>query len=305
LLSISAGARLSDHSLFGNYTTFEITPSFRFSDKVLIYGAVTSGFNAPSLYQQFAPNIAFGSGITRGNDNLKPEQSLSTELGVKLTPTKKIFITLSGYRTRVSNAIEYVYLWNGAKPISNLGFADAFGDTYLNIGTNTVLGAELSFNAVLSKQFTISGNGTLLSGELDYSNSDIDKGKTKNNHVQLYSNGSFLDKDVSVKKLIRRPSTANLSLTYRPIATLRFIADYRYVGGRQDIFYDGKLGPYGALGRNGLANFSIFNLAANWQAHKQVLLQVQLNNIFDEAYMDIAGYATRRRGVVLSASFTF
>lgn len=304
-LSIAAGGRLNDHSLFGNYTTFEVTPSFRFADKVLLYGAVTSAFNAPSLYQLFAPNKDFNSGITRGNESLKPEQSLSTELGVKFTPGKKVFVTLSGYRTRVKNAIEYVYLWNGNTPVSNLGFADAYGDTYLNIGTNTVLGAELSFSAVLSKKITISGNGSLMKGELDYSTADIDKNKTNNNHVQLYSNGSFLEKDVNVQKLVRRPSTANLSLAYKPVAAVQLTADIRYVSGRQDVFYNDKLGPYGALGRNALDDYTLVNLAANWQVHQQVLLQLQFNNIFDEEYMDIAGYATRRRGLVLSASFRF
>lgn len=305
LLTIGVGGRLNDHSRFGNYATFEITPSLRITEKVLIYGTVTSAYNAPSLYQLFSPNVSIPSGISRGNEGLSPEKSLSTELGVKLSPAKNLFITLSGFRTRVKNAIEYVYLWNGSKPINSLTYLDAYGDTYLNIGTNTVWGAEVSFNAILSNQFTLSGNASLLKGELDYNSSDVDKVKTKNNHVQLYSNGSFLNTDVNVQKLVRRPSTANLSLSYKPIAQLRLIADYRFVGGRQDVFYDGNLGPYGALGRNGLKNYSLVNLSANWQAHKQVLLQLQLNNIFDEEYMEIAGYATRRRGIVVGARFTF
>ncbi|MBS4064679.1 MAG: TonB-dependent receptor [Chitinophagaceae bacterium] len=305
LLSIGVGGRLNDHSRFGNYATLELTPSFRITEKVMLYGAVTSAYNAPSLYQLFAPNKDFASGITRGNDGLQPETSLSMELGMKLSPNKNLFITVSGFRTRVNNAIEYVYLWNGSKPVNSLTYLDAYGDTYLNIGTNTVLGAEVSFNAILSRHFTISGNASLLTGELDYSNSDIDKAKTKSNHVQLYSNGSFLTADVNVNKLVRRPSTANLSLSYKLLDQLRITADYRFVGGRQDVFYDSKLGPYGALGRSGLDNYSLVNLSANWQALKQVLLQLQLNNLLDEEYMEIAGYTTRRRGFVLNARFTF
>lgn len=86
---------------------------------------------------------------------------------------------------------------------------------------------------------------------------------------------------------------------------MQLTADLRYVGGRQDVFYNSKLGPYGALGRNALNDYTLVNLAANWQVHQQVLLQLQLNNIFNEEYMDIAGYNTRRRGLALSASFRF
>lgn len=305
ILTIGAGARLNDHSRFGNYVTFEITPSLFISEKILIYSAFTSGYNAPSLYQLYSPNKDFASGVTRGNEDLKPEKSLSTELGVKLSPAKSFFLTLSGFHTRVKNAIEYVYLWNGSTPVNSLSYTDAYGDTYLNIGTNKVLGAELSFNVILSRQFTFSGNGSLLKGNLEYSPSSVDSIKTKSNHVQLYSNGSFLTTDVNVKKLVRRPSTANLSLSYKPINQLRITADYRFVGGRQDVFYDDTLGPYGALGKNGLDNYSLLNLSFNWQAHKQVLLQCQLNNLLNEDYMEVSGYNTRKRGIVIGARFAF
>ena len=303
--NLGLGGRYNHHNRFGSYFTFEINPSYKFSDKVLVYAALTSGYNAPSLYQLFSPNTDYNSGVTRGNEKLNPEKSLSAELGIKLSPAKNFNATISGFRTQVKNAIEYVYLWNGATPVNNLDYNDAYGDTYLNIGKTTVYGAELSFNAAISNQFSISGNATILDGKLDYSNGDIDNVKTKNNHVQLYSNGLFLDKAASVKKLVRRPSTINLSFTYKPIKQIRIIADYRFVGSRQDVFYDDALGPYGALGRNKLSNYSLVNLSANWQACKSLGLQLQLNNLFDEKYEEIAGYSTRRRGIVLGANFSF
>lgn len=303
--NLGLGGRYNHHSRFGSYVTFELNPSFKFSDKVLLYAALTSGYNAPSLYQLFSPNKDYNSGITRGNENLKPEKSLSAELGIKLSPNKNFNATISSFRTQVSNAIEYVYLWNGNTTISSLGYNDAYGDTYLNIGKTTVYGAELSFNAALTKQLAVSGNATVLDAKFDYSNGDIDNKKTGGNHVQLYSNGIFLDKSVSAKKLVRRPSTVNLSLSYKPIKNLKLMADYRFVGSRQDVFYDGNLGPYGALGRNKLNNYSLFNFAANWQAVKNLSLQLQVTNLLNKSYEEISGYNTRRRGVALGVNFSF
>lgn len=305
IFNLAVGGRYNHHNRFGSYFTFELNPSYKFSEKALVYAALTSGYNAPSLYQLFSPNEDFTSGITRGNEKLNPEKSLSAELGLKLSPSKNFNATISGFRTQVKDAIEYVYLWNGQRAINNLSYLDAYGDTYLNIGKTIVYGAEFSFNAVLSKQFTVSANATILDGKLKYDNADIDKKKTKSNHVQLYSNGLFLDKSATVQKLVRRPSTANISLTYKPVKTLRLMLDYRFVGSRQDVYYDDALGPYGALGRNKLSSYSLVNLAANWQALKNLNLQLQLNNLFDEEYMELAGYNTRRRGVVVAASFTF
>ncbi|MBI3718797.1 MAG: TonB-dependent receptor [Sphingobacteriales bacterium] len=303
--NLGFGGRYNHHNRFGNYVTFELNPSYKFSDKVLVYAALTSGFNAPSLYQLYSPNQDFTSGITRGNKNLQPEKSLSAELGIKLAPTKNISATISGFRTQVKDAIEYVYLWNGQTPVNNLSYMDAYGDTYLNIGKTIVYGVELTFNAAISKQFAVAVNATILDGKLKYNNNDIDKNKTQNNYVQLYSNGLFLDKSATVQKLVRRPSTANLSLIYKPCKQLRIIADYRFVGGRQDVYYDDALGPYGALGRNKLSSYSLVNLSANYQALKNLSLQLQLNNLFDESYMELAGYTSRRRGFVLGANFSF
>lgn len=305
IFNIGFGGRYNHHNRFGSYFTFEINPSYKFSEKILVYAALTSGYNAPSLYHLYSPSKDYTSGITRGNENLQPEKSLSAELGIKLAPSKNFNATLSGFRTQVKDAIEYVYLWNGQTPINNLSYADAYGDTYLNIGRTTVYGAELTLNATLSSQFAVSANATILDGKLKYKNSDIDKNKTQNNHVQLYSNGLFLDQSATVQKLVRRPSTVNFSLTYKPVKTLRLMADYRFVGSRQDVYYDEALGPYGALGRNKLGSYSLVNLSVNWQAVKNLTLQLQLNNLLDEKYQEIAGYNTRRRGLLVDVDFSF
>lgn len=305
LLAIGLGGRYNHHSRFGSYVTFEINPSYKFSEKGLLYASLTSGFNAPSLYQLYAPDKDYNSGITRGNEKLQPEKSLSAELGIKLFPTKKINATLSGFITQIRDAIEYVYVWNGQTPVNNLTYADAYGDTYLNIGKTRVYGAELNFNAIISPKWYIAANAALLDGKLKYNNTAIDEDKIKNNLVQLYSNGLFLDKNATVQKLVRRPSTANIAFNWKPLKSLLLRLDYRFVGSRQDVYYDETLGPYGALGRDKLGSYSLVNFSVNYRASKNLQVQGQLNNVLNKDYMEIAGYTTRRRGVVLSVNYSF
>ncbi|HEX6182065.1 MAG TPA: TonB-dependent receptor, partial [Chitinophagaceae bacterium] len=65
--NLGGGLRFSNHSRFGNFVTFEINPSFKAGPNTLVYANFSKGFNAPSLYQLFAPESDFVSQITRGN----------------------------------------------------------------------------------------------------------------------------------------------------------------------------------------------------------------------------------------------
>mgnify|MGYP003575171624 CR=1 FL=1 len=80
--NFSVGTRWNNHSLFGNHWTFEANPSYYF-DNTLLYASISTGFNPASLYQLYDPSASFNAYTTRGNRNLKPEESVSLELGIK------------------------------------------------------------------------------------------------------------------------------------------------------------------------------------------------------------------------------
>ncbi len=132
-VSLALGARYNNHKLFGTYYTYEINPSVKIKPNTLLYFSFSTGFNAPSLYQLYAPFVYAPFKITRGNSLLKPETSVSYEAGLKTEALGNILLTASYFYTTVDNSIEFVYLWDKNKPVDSLSFMDYIGDTYLNL----------------------------------------------------------------------------------------------------------------------------------------------------------------------------
>ena len=297
-LNVGAGLRYSNHSQFGNFVSFEINPSVKASEHSLVYANFSKGFNAPSLYQQFAPESDFTSGITRGNNNLDPEKSFTAEVGLKSIIENTITFNFSLYHNQVDNYIDYAYLWEKGKPVSSLNFLDYRGDVYLNTGKLITTGFEIGTQVIFSPKFEISANASINIGKLEYDPAAIDTAKTQGYQVQLYGNGAFLNTTTEVKGLVRRPSNIfNLNATYKPAQQLRFLLDVRGTSDRKDVFYDPDLGPFGALGRNGIEGYTLVNLAGYYTISKHVSVNLQLNNIFDKEYSDINGFQNRGRNV--------
>lgn len=302
-VNLGAGLRYSNHSQFGNFVTFEINPSFKTSASTLVYANFAKGFNAPSLYQQFAPESDFSSGITRGNASLEAERSFTAEFGVKSIIENTISFNLAVYHNEVDNFIDYAYLWEKNKPVSQLNFLDYRGDVYLNTGKLLTTGFEIGSQVLLSPKFEISANASVNIGKLKYDPSAVDTSKTQGYQVQLYANGAFLNTSTEIKGLVRRPQTiVNFNATYKPVKSLRFLLDIRTTGKRPDVFYDANLGPFGALGRNNIEGYALVNLAGYWSVSRKVAVNVLFNNIFDKDYSDINGFRNRGRNVWVGLS---
>ncbi len=301
--SLGLGLRNVSHDLFGSHLTYEINPSLRIGTGRL-YMAYTTGFNAPSLYQLYTPEKDF-SGILRGNKDLKPEISNSWEFGFKQRLGKNLSFGLAFFRTEVDNSIDYAYLWNKNQEIDSLGFGDYMGDTYLNVGKQTNRGVEISVDAKVTDKFRVFGNVSIVSGRMEYDPDDIDTSHTHGHHVQLYSNGVFIKKDAEAIGLVRRPSTGNLGFSYKPIEKLSLGAGLKMVGARSDVFYDGNLGPYGALGAKSLSDYTLVDLFLSYKPFKGLTVNFRADNIFDTEYQEIMGYSTKRRGFYFSIGYSF
>jgi vitamin B12 transporter len=303
--NIGGGLRYSNHSQFGNFVTFEVNPSVKTSATTLVYANFAKGFNAPSLYQQFAPESDFTSQITRGNSRLKAEESFTAEAGIKTIIENIISFNLSIYHNQVDNYIDYAYLWEKNKPVSSLGFLDYRGDVYLNTGKMLTTGFEIGTQILFSSKFELGANASINIGKLEYDPAAIDTVKTNGYQVQLYANGAFLNAETEVKKLVRRPGTIfNVNAVYKPIKSLRFLLDIRTTGERPDVFYDPNLGPFGALGRNSVDGYTLVNLAGYYTITRNIAVNLQFNNIFGKKYQDINGFVNRGRNVWLGLNLS-
>lgn len=304
--SLVLGSRLAHHDQFGSHLTYEINPSVQIGSSALIYGAITTGFNAPSLYQLYAPQKSYGAYTNRGNAGLEPEESTSYEIGWKQEVSRALRFELSLFRTDVTNVIEYVYLWDGSTAMSNLSSQDYLGDTYINISRQHINGVELGLHVRPINKVSMSANMTYTHSELVFAPDNIDQSYTGGNHVQIYESGAFVNGKKTEDGLSRRPSfSANLRLNYRPTHKWRLGVTSQFVGKRDDIFYSANLGPYGALDRSEVGSYNLTDIQAQYQLTSNINLGAKVENIFDTQYYEINGYRTQGRGIFLKASFNY
>ena len=303
--SLVLGSRLADHNRFGTHLTYEINPQVQISPSALVYGAVTTGFNAPSLYQLHSPEQGFGAFTTRGNNTLSPETSLSYELGWKQSFRDLIHFEVSLFKTKVSDVIEYVYLWDRETGIDDIGAGDYLGDTYINIARQDINGIELGLNVRAIPDVILGGNVTYTHSSLSFSPGDIDEKHTGGHHVQIYESGLFIDQeDMDIDGLTRRPSiSANIRLDYRPDNNWSFDISSRFVGDRDDIFYSAGLGPYGAQDRSKVSGYNLTDVGARYRFSPNVAAGIHIENVFDTEYIELIGYQTRGRGASVKISF--
>ena len=306
--SLGLGGRFVHHDEFGSHFTYEINPKLQLAESTLLYGAVTSGFNAPSLYQLYSPSQSAGSYTNRGNETLDPESSISYEVGWKQEVGSRFSFELSAFKTVVSDVIEYVYLWNGDTAIKNLSGSfpdsDYLGDTYINASEQEVSGLEASASARITPKLNLKGNVSLTRSILTFSPDDIDPAYTGGNHVQIYESGAYVTEEKEIEGLTRRPSVnAFISASYLATDKLRIKIDSRFVGSRDDVFYSASLGPYGALDRSDITGYNVTNATVGYSVTENLSTLLKVENLFDTDYQEINGYNTRGRGYFIKLQY--
>ena len=79
------------------------------TDRVSVWGAVNSGFRAPTLtelYRQFS----VGAVTTRPNDQLAPERLIGGEAGINIAPARNVSVRLTWFDNRLTNPVLNVTL---------------------------------------------------------------------------------------------------------------------------------------------------------------------------------------------------
>jgi vitamin B12 transporter len=310
-LSLLIGGRFTNNSVYGNNFSYEFNPSYRINKSTMAYLSYSTGFTTPSLYELYAPNKDGdfqSNSFTLGNSKLTAETSNSFEIGIKHRVSNNLYFTLAWFKTVVNNYIDYVNLWKKNIPIDSLGYGDNLGDTYLNVGLQTTQGFEMNVFMKLSSRFNVSGNVSLLSSDLKYSQSTVDTSQTHGSQVQIYDGGAFLNGGTNLSNtngLLRRPGVlGNFMVSYKVVKGLSLMLRTRYVGSRYDAQYVPDLGPYGALGYVSIGDYTLVDAFASYDITKNIFAMVRVENIFNTQYSEILGYTTRGRGVYFNLRYT-
>lgn len=100
-LVLTAGLRRDEHSDFGGHTTWRGTASYLVdATGTRLHSSLGTGFRAPSLYQLYDPNY--------GNAGLKPETSLSFDIGVEQSFLDgRLTADLTYFRTEIEDLIGF------------------------------------------------------------------------------------------------------------------------------------------------------------------------------------------------------
>lgn len=128
-----AGLRIEDHDQFGSHWVGQLAGRVDVSPQTSFYTNIGTAFKAPTGNQLYYHYENADWGGTFGNPNLKPEESISYEIGFDhaISENSKIYSSL--YQTRVDHLIDYVKI-------------DQTKDsTYANVKEAQMQGGEIGF----------------------------------------------------------------------------------------------------------------------------------------------------------------
>nr|WP_174507446.1 TonB-dependent receptor [Acinetobacter sp. Marseille-Q1620] len=125
-----AGVRVEDNDQFGTHTVGQLAGRIQVAPLTSIYANVGTAFKAPTGNQLYYLFESPEWGNTYGNPDLKPEKSLSYEIGIDQKLAYGLSAYASIYQTKIKNLIDYVYSY------PNL--------TYENVNKAKMTGGEAS-----------------------------------------------------------------------------------------------------------------------------------------------------------------
>ena len=98
-LNLTIALRQDDHELFGSQDTYRATVSYAQDNSPALRTAHGSGYRAPSLSELY---LAF-----YGNADLKPETSISSEVGFDWSISNRAFVSATAFSIEVDDIIGY------------------------------------------------------------------------------------------------------------------------------------------------------------------------------------------------------
>ena len=119
--------------------------------------------------------------------------------------------------------------------------------------------------------------------------------------INLNSNYTFTQVDEALNRLIPKHKI-NGSIDFSATKRLFFNANYQYIDGRKDAFFDGN--TYATVFTK-LGSYQLFNVLVKYELVKTRLSVFgTVTNIFNEDFVENIGYATRGRNFKLGLNIT-
>lgn len=212
-----------------------------------IFGAVNTAFRAPNI-NDISSLGDFDYGIEVPSTGLKPERSISYELGYKLAE-KRINFNVSAYYSKIKDLIDRVpSTYNGDSLIDG---SQVY--TKANVGEAFVIGIETEFEVKATNHLSVIWNIT-------------------------YAYGQNINKDEPFRRI--PPLFGDLSIRYHK--NRYFVILQALAAGKQDRLSSGDIDDY-RIPESGTPGWFVLNIKGGYE-WKRIGVKLALNNILNEAY---------------------
>lgn len=253
-MSLSTSVRHDTNSDFDDVTTYRATTSYVVpASKTQLRASVGSGQKSPTFVERFG----FFPDTFVGNPGLEPEQSRGWDVGL-LQPFRdgNLNIGLTYFREKLKDEI------NGFVFDPNLGVFTAENES----GRSRRKGLEFTFDAAVANVLDVRASYTYTDAtQPDPMGDDSDELRRPQHMASFNINYAFAN----------RRGNLNVNASY--------------TGKQVDIFFP----PFPQSAESiELDDYTLVNLAASYKLNSNIDLYGRIENVFDERYEDVLGFAT-------------
>lgn len=269
-LDLSLALRHDDHSSFGGKLTGRVAASWRPATDWTLRAVAATGFRAPSLYELHS---------IYGDPSFRPEESRSLELGVERSFGDSATLRLTGFDTRIKDRVIYDYAsfdCVAGQTDDPFDPYDPYPGCYQQIaGQSRTRGIELSGELTVAPDWRLFGNYTYTDASADEGGARVRLAQAPRHDLLLGVAGDVTDR-----------LGAHLSV--------------RHVSG----FLSPLAGSY-PVTFTPMPDYTVTNAGVSYRISDTASAYLRVENLFDESYQTVDGYAQAGRQVFLGLRSTF
>lgn len=257
--------RYDENSDFDSIVTGRASVAWQASDATRLRANIGTGQKAPTFIERFG----FFPGQFVGNPDLKPETSTSYDIGIdRQFAGDKLAVGLTFFRQDLEDEINgFVF-----DPVTFLSTAEN------RSGDSERSGIEVDAKLTVSDSLELSG-------------------------TYAYTDSSETNAGITTHELRRPRHAGHLTASYRlPDRRANVILAADYGGTRTDIFFPPFPNPSEIVT---LDNFWLVDLTAAYDLTESIDVFVRMNNLLDEDYEQVYGFATPDRSTYVGVRASF
>lgn len=257
-LSYSLGGRVEDNERFGSLHSVRAGVGIQLTSSTSVRASAGTAFKEPQFLE------VTGGGFALPNPSLRPERSRNWEAGVEQRFLRdRIALAATRFDQRFTDMILYVDM-----PVSN-----GYAAQYRNAQAAAAAGWEYEARVATAGGLALRANHAVLDGEF---------------RASATSTSTPLPR--------RASRTTAVSLTVPVGRRLLLIADHTHTGSRHDVrFFPAE--PFSRA--EVLPSYDLLAIGATWARPARgplgVELTMRVENLLDERYEAVAGFASERR----------